>query len=234
MKTMSSPVQTKATQWGPRLGTIGFVVFMILYGAELWPWPEALGYWPNQFLGRHIGVWKIALNIAVVIAFLGFLPYSRATRDVWRSRGLYSAFALALMTEMLGWPLIAYLLSPVAHLSGDPYPHGAHWPHAVGTAISLLGLVLVYFGWRRIHGAAGLVTDGLYSWVRHPQYTGIFLFALGWAVHFHTWLTWTLLIPMTLAYVVLARAEEKTALDEFGRKYEEYASRTKRFIPFVV
>lgn len=217
-------------KWPARLGLAALAAFVVLHGAELYP---SLNYWPNQLLGARMGAWKILLNAAVVIAFLGLLPYRRSTRAVWRSRGLYSAFALALMTEMLGWPLLAYLLSPVVQLSPEPYAHGVPWRHVVGTAMSLSGIALVFFGWRRIHAAQGLVSDGLYGWMRHPQYTGILFFALGWAVHFPTWMTWAFFPVLAWAYRKLALEEESAAHDEFGDEYAAYACRTARFIPFV-
>ena len=53
--------------------------------------------------------------------------------------------------------------------------------------MSLLGIVLIGAGWRRIHRADGLVIGGIYRWMRHPQYTGIFLFGFGWLVHWRLW-----------------------------------------------
>ncbi len=78
------------------------------------------------------------------------------------------------------------------------------------------------------------MTTGLYRYLRHPQYTGIILFTFGWILHWpsvFTLLLWPLLIS---AYVWLAKKEEQQALEEFGTAYEEYAKRTRRFIPFLV
>jgi protein-S-isoprenylcysteine O-methyltransferase Ste14 len=37
-----------------------------------------------------------------------------------------------------------------------------------------------------------------------------------------------------VAYVWLAKQEEKQAIEEFGEDYIRYAKRTKHFIPFVI
>lgn len=78
------------------------------------------------------------------------------------------------------------------------------------------------------------MTTGLYRYVRHPQYTGIVLFTLGWLVHWPSLVTLLLWPILVAAYVWLARQEERQAVEEFGAAYLEYAARTKRFIPFLV
>jgi protein-S-isoprenylcysteine O-methyltransferase Ste14 len=150
---------------------------------------------------------------------------------------VFVAFVIALMTEMFGWPLLIFLLSP---LVGIPVIAPAyfrsigHWPATAGTAVSMGGIAMIALGWRQLHRAQGLVTTGLYRYIRHPQYTGIFLFTLGWIVHWPSIITlilWPILIG---AYAWLAKREERQAIEEFGEAYVDYAGRTKRFIPFVV
>jgi protein-S-isoprenylcysteine O-methyltransferase Ste14 len=63
---------------------------------------------------------------------------------------------------------------------------------------------------------------------------GILLFTLGWIIHWPSLVTLVLWPVLAGAYVWLAGQEEKQAVEEFGAAYLEYASRTKRFIPFVV
>lgn len=54
-------------------------------------------------------------------------------------------------------------------------------------ALVVTGIVLIAKGWARVHSSGGrLVQDGVYSMVRHPQYTGIFLAVFGQLVHWPT------------------------------------------------
>ena len=78
------------------------------------------------------------------------------------------------------------------------------------------------------------MTTGLYRYLRHPQYTGILLFALGWLLHWPTVVTLLLWPLLVAAYAWLARQEERLALEEFGQAYADYAARTKRFVPGLV
>jgi protein-S-isoprenylcysteine O-methyltransferase Ste14 len=141
------------------------------------------------------------------------------------------------MTEMFGWPLLIFLVSPLASnpaKTKEFFPVFGYGHARIGTAISLLGIFLIALGWRKIHQAQGLVTTGIYRYLRHPQYTGIFLFTFGWILHFPSLLIiilWPLLIA---AYVWLSFREEKQIHAEFGNAYEEYCRKTKRFIPFVI
>ncbi len=218
------------------LGWVAIGLFVALYGIEIvHHGPPVTVRWVRQRVGTP-GL--ILLNIAIVLAFLALLPYRRPTKHIWKSRGAFIAFAIALMTEMFGWPLVIFLLSPLVEIPvlAREYRRmfDAWHPEAVGTALSLLGLLLIALGWRQIHGARGLVTTGLYRYMRHPQYTGILLFTLGWLVHWPSLVTLVLWPFLAAAYVWLARQEEREAVAEFGDAYLEYARRTKRFIPFLV
>ena len=218
------------------LGWTAVALFVAIYVVELFPHhgPPVTVRWIREHLGRG-GL--IALNILIVLAFLALLPYRRPTRHVWKSRGTFIAFVIALMTEMFGWPLVIFLLSPVVslpRLAPGFFDAVGHWPAGVGTAVSLAGLALVALGWQQIHRAEALVTSGLYRYMRHPQYTGILLFTLGWLLHWPTVVTLILWPVLVAAYAWLARQEERLALEEFGQAYADYASRTRRFIPGLV
>ena len=50
----------------------------------------------------------------------------------------------------------------------------------ISNAIIILGFYLLYQGWALIyHNEGKLVTEGVYSHIRHPQYARLFLIALG-------------------------------------------------------
>jgi len=217
-------------------GIAALFLFVLIYGIELLPHHgrPATVRWIEEAMGR---TGLIVINIGIAVAFLALLPYRRETKREWRSRGVFVAFVIALMTEMFGWPLLLFLLSPLVEIpviAPEYFQTLGHWPASVGTALSLLGLALVVAGWRQIHRAEGLVTSGVYRLMRHPQYTGLLLFTFGWILHWPSVLTLVLWPLLVAAYVWLAKREEAMAVEEFGAAYLDYATKTKRFIPLLV
>lgn len=196
------------------------------------------------------GMWVIvAFNVGLFLFFfLSFLPPKGFAE--WRNMGVMAAFLVALFSEMYGFPLTIYLLTGWL---GDAYPvlqpfnhkFGHLWVVVLGGSnlawalvmgaslvLMLLGYSLLSRGWRQVHGTHGLmVTDGLYGYMRHPQYTGLFLVITGFLVQWPTLLT-VLMAPVLLyAYVRLARAEERHMLEQFGESYREYMRRIPAFFP---
>ncbi|WP_330178039.1 methyltransferase family protein [Candidatus Vondammii sp. HM_W22] len=108
------------------------------------------------------------------------------------------------------------------------------WALVMGASLALMlvGYILLSRGGRQVHSASRrMVTDGLYAFVRHPQYTGLFLVIAGFLVQWPTLLT-VLMAPMLLyAYAHLARSEERHTLKQFGERYGKYMRSVPVFFP---
>jgi protein-S-isoprenylcysteine O-methyltransferase Ste14 len=80
----------------------------------------------------------------------------------------------------------------------------------------------------------GLVTDGIYRFVRHPMYSAYFLWALSQALLLPNWIAGPAgLVGFGTLFAFRVRREERMMLAAFGDSYAEYAARTKRIIPGV-
>jgi protein-S-isoprenylcysteine O-methyltransferase Ste14 len=90
---------------------------------------------------------------------------------------------------------------------------------------------LVILGWLKIHKAQGLVTDGIYRYLRHPQYIGLFLIMTGWLLHWPTLLTLIIFPVLLVVYYRLAINEEKVLAESFNEEFEAYRKQTPRFFP---
>ncbi len=194
----------------------------------------------------------VFINSAVFIIFAFSFARPRTARD-WRSFGAFSAFLIALFTEMYGFPLTLYLMSgwlgsrypdldlfshnaghlwsTVLGLEGD-----AHFsvPHLLSFVLMAGGFILLSAAWKVLYAAQRtgfLATTGPYARVRHPQYAGFILIMLGFLFQWPTLLTAIMFPVLLFMYARLARGEEEEARRNFGEGYARYAARTPGFFP---
>ena len=84
-----------------------------------------------------------------------------------------------------------------------------------------------------IEDTTTLITTGLYRYIRHPLYSSLIVFALGAFLKNPSLIGAALVLSAVLGAFMTARIEETHNLERFGREYQEYMERTKRFIPFI-
>ena len=201
------------------------------------------------------GLWAlVVINSAIFIIFAFSFFKPRTGRD-WRSFGAFSAFLVALFTEMYGFPLTIYLLSgwlQTRYPGIDWFAHDAgHLPemlfgwkanphfgpfHILSTLFIGGGFILLASAWRTLYQAqlAGTVAmTGPYARIRHPQYAAFILIMFGFLLQWPTILTLAMFPILVAMYVRLARREEKEALAAFGHAYARYAALTPAWLPRV-
>jgi protein-S-isoprenylcysteine O-methyltransferase Ste14 len=199
------------------------------------------------------GLWLlVVINSAVFIIFAFSFTHPRSIRD-WRSFGAFSAFVVALFTEMYGFPLTIYLLSgwlgsrypgldPFTHDAGHLWETLLGWGgdphlnplHVASNVLIVVGFVVIARAWDVLYRAqrrGELATGGPYARVRHPQYVGFILIMLGFVVQWPTILTLVMFPILVMMYVRLARQEERDVLAVFGDAYARYAAVTPAFVP---
>jgi protein-S-isoprenylcysteine O-methyltransferase Ste14 len=199
------------------------------------------------------GWWSLVfINSAIFILF-AFSFFKPKTKRDWRSFSAFSAFLVALFTEMYGFPLTVYLLSGWLQ---SHYPNVDWFSHDAGHLLEMLfgwkanphlgpfhllsfvfiggGFILISAGWKRLYEAqrrGTLAVIGVYAYLRHPQYAGFVLVMFGFLLQWPTLLTLAMFPILVFMYVRLARIEEREALEEFGADYEEYMADVPAFIP---
>ncbi|MBI5396710.1 MAG: isoprenylcysteine carboxylmethyltransferase family protein [Verrucomicrobia bacterium] len=99
---------------------------------------------------------------------------------------------------------------------------------AIGFLIFCVGAGQIY--WSKLR-RAGLVTNGLYRFVRHPQYIALTLFGLGILLTWGRAITFIAFFVMMFLYYYLAKNEEQACVRLFGENYGRYRERTSFIVP---
>ena len=199
------------------------------------------------------GLWSlVVINSLVFIIFAFSFAKPQSSRD-WRSFSAFSAFLIALFTEMYGFPLTIYLLSGwlaqqfpgVDFLSHDAghllevifgwrsNPHFGPF-HILSTVLIVLGFWLLASAWKVLYAAQRtyrLATTGPYARVRHPQYIGFVLIMTGFLLQWPTLVTLAMFPVLVFMYWRLARREEEDAREAFSDAYRRYEENTPAFLP---
>lgn len=199
------------------------------------------------------GLWiLVVINSAIFILF-AFSFFKPQTKRDWRSFGAFSAFIIALFTEMYGFPLTIYFLAGwlqtnypeidwLAHDSGHllemlfgwkANPHFGAF-HILSFVLIGAGFILLSASWRVLYQAqrtGKLADSGPYARIRHPQYVGFVLIMLGFLVQWPTILTVAMFPLLLVMYWRLALHEERDVEAVFGDVYRRYVDRVPRFVP---
>ena len=205
---------------------------------------------------QSYGLWSLVIiNSLVFIIFAFSFAGPKSGRD-WRSFGAFSAFLVALFTEMYGFPLTIYLLSGwlgsrypgvniLSHNTGHLWETLLGWRgdphlnplHLLSNVIIGVGFLILASAWDVLYKAqreGQLATTGPYAQVRHPQYGGFILIMSGFLLQWPTLLTLVMFPVLVTMYVRLARREEREVQAAFGETYRRYAATTPAFVPRFV
>ena len=199
------------------------------------------------------GLWSLVIiNSLIFIIFAFSFAKPKTSRD-WRSFGAFSAFIVALFTEMYGFPLTIYLFSGwlqtkfpgidfFAHNSGHLFEDFLGWGgdphfgpfHIASYILIFYGFVLLSQAWKVLYKAQSehtLATTGPYAHIRHPQYVGFVIIMFGFFLQWPTLLTLVMFPILVWMYTRLAKSEEKDSQKEFGSAWDEYVKKTPAFFP---
>ncbi len=183
----------------------------------------------------------VILNIVLFLSFL--IPLSFRRKINWKEYGLVVAFFVSLFVEMYGLPLTVFFASKYFSGSGAEIPNsifvfeflgvniGMTLAMVYGTVLMIIGMFLIIVGWITLYRNIEenkIVTKGIYSYSRHPQYLGFILIVIGWLIGWPTILTVIFAPILVYMYVRVSKIEEKEFADI--KEYEAY----KETVPFFV
>ena len=199
------------------------------------------------------GLWSLVVLNSVLFIFFAFTFFKPKTGRDWRSFGAFSAFLVALFTEMYGFPLTLYFLSGWLQTR---FPGVDWWSHDAGHLLETMigwranphfgpfhilsfafiggGFWLISAAWPVLYRAQQegvLAASGPYRSIRHPQYVGFVLVMFGFLLQWPTVLTLAMFPVLVFMYWRLARSEERDTEARFGPDYATYRLATPAFIP---
>jgi len=183
---------------------------------------------------------SLALRLLLFLAgTVFFVAVSRQPLRNPRSHGFYRFFVFE--------GILVLLLTNAAHWFQDPFafPQNLSLPLLMASLYLVLRAValLKTHGGRRERAAhpenfafentVHLVTTGIYGRIRHPMYGSLLLLAWGLYLKGATPFTTCLVLATTSLVMVAVKVEERENIAFFGRRYEDYMARTKRFVPYL-
>ena len=199
------------------------------------------------------GLWQVVIFNSLIILIFVFSFFRPSTRRDWRTLGAFTAFVVALFSEMYGFPLTIYLLSGwlgsrfpevnwLSHNSGHilqtmlGWQGDAHFSplHLISTVLIIGGLFLLASSWRvllRAQQNNSLAVSGPYARMRHPQYSAFMMMMIGFLIQWPTLPTLLMFPFLVWLYVRLAKKEEQEVSNVFGEVYGRYAYKKPRFFP---
>ena len=190
-------------------------------------------------------------TLSTIFFFVGIFSYL-AVRTAFKLRLASTAKSVSKATladmslvvfvglSQVGIPLLV-VASPAFSWANYQLPAFSLW---LGTALMVVG---VWLFWRS-HTDLGknwsvtlelaqdhqLVTQGVYSTIRHPMYASFFLMALAQAALLPNWLSgWSALVAVSVLYLVRKPHEEAMMLSHFGREYKAYMLKSGGILPHL-
>lgn len=152
------------------------------------------------------------------------------------------------LSKIMSVSLLAILLSHLTfNLEGFFYIQSRvlldPWFDILGMVIGFCGLIIYYIAQRTMgtswrvgidkNEPTELITIGVFSLIRNPTYSGLFLMCIGSFLILPSTLllTWNLIFLVMIEFQV--RNEEEFLIKSHGEKYRTYCFNTKRYIPYV-
>ena len=150
----------------------------------------------------------------------------------------YSAYAPALNffndISILSWLNRFFLPHAVRQTSSALI--NAH--EIIGAVLAITGFIAFCVGACQVYyhkiAKKGIVTGGIYNFVRHPQYISFMICSFGLLILWPRYIVAVMFVTMIFAYYLLAKVEEKECIEKFGQSYIDYLNKTNMFLPISI
>jgi protein-S-isoprenylcysteine O-methyltransferase Ste14 len=183
---------------------------------------------------QAVAAFFLFIELPIPIYWLIIHPFN----SFWRNR-VRAAFWIAGLTAWTVGGVLLWIFRPLLLAAARPsWAEIAAGLALIGVEVYLLVRVERELGGGRLVGHAELTgtgelfTGGLYAYVRHPRYAGMFCAAVGAALIAGTPRLWAILALWWVLALVVIRLEERELAARFGPAYAVYRKRVPAFLPF--
>lgn len=195
-----------------------------------------LGWGGLGFLSRPqivAGLTAVALGAFTILHTGVDLERLNQPAERW---GLFGTFLLSLfffyflpLADRRSWFVI---------VSGEEMRYTGMLLFGIGTGLRTMGFLtrqekMSATGLFPVLDEDSLVERSIYLRTRHPQYSGLLLQIVGWALIFRSWIGLVAALTMAVPVVYRVDAEEQVLKGRLGERYEKYLERTWRFFPGI-
>jgi protein-S-isoprenylcysteine O-methyltransferase Ste14 len=176
-----------------------------------------------------IGVWNAWIFMSVfllqmlIIMFVDKRAWERSHIPGEARRNTLERY-MGLMGNMIWFVALGYSVFL-------PFKLGSVWFY-IGLSVFVMGLTLLAIATFNFIAAPPdqLMTKGAYRFSRHPMYVATFFLCLGSGIASASWLFLLLSVIMAFCLYQEALIEERFCWNRYGRAYQEYMSRSPRWI----
>jgi protein-S-isoprenylcysteine O-methyltransferase Ste14 len=188
-----------------------------------------------------IAYWLALLAVVMVPPFMLVWLIVHPLVVFWRRLGPFGTYISLLLFILPGMWLLYSLREPLMRVH-----YGVNWLLVIVAvqvfAISMLMGILrmrhlklsIMLGFQEIRkgGDPGrLLTDGIYSLIRHPRYVEVWLGLLAVALFTNFLAVYVLVIVFIPIIYCVVLLEERELRERFGEDYEKYCAEVPRFLP---
>src|SRR4030042_2856098 len=136
--------------------------------------------------------------------------------------------------SVLAWLMSIFL----AHIVVETSSALLNLHNILGAVLAIIGFLAFCIGAGQVYYykifRKGVVMDGIYNFIRHPQYLSLAICSFGLLLLWPRYIVLLSFIAMIFVYYFLAKVEENECEGKFGKSYIEYKNRTGMFLPFRI
>jgi len=183
--------------------------------------------------------------LIILISFTCILCFDIVIRPISKERDQFKYTKLSIMLFLM-FPFLSYIpYLEFKFLIQRFFPIWDNFSiYLVSITFLLIGCIILLYSRLLLGKLASsrivieqnhmLMTKGIYKYIRHPIYLGMLLIFFGYALSFKAMIIpFSFLIIFFLIFNNRMNLEEQLLTEEFGKEYELYMKKTKRFIPYI-